>query len=485
MTASPLAFSLSWLSCERCDLAPDRSNVVLGRGNPNAEVMFFGEGPGPDEDLLGHPFIGKSGKLLDDFIRRIGWRREDLFIDNIVSCFVGSTTVEAPGVQIGYRRHYSGDILRVVTSFDEFTGTPNHPVLTSSGWKPLRDLLEGDSIVRCCLGEGVCSRDPDIKHGPVEIQELVRSLSENGTLHRIVERYVDFHGDGGNSEIEVVAINSLLTNILRAMCIKHLSKNIFEAANHLPGLLKLLGPRYRSVVELLWRHPQLTACCASSFGPLTPTFWRDNIVSPEKGLRPITDSDVVVEQIPAKSWWTNMGRPSQGFESFPGKVSLDKVIKIDVGSLDGHVFNLGTRPGWYTANGYVVSNCFPHNEVDGNAVIRAPNSKEIAACRSRVLETIYRVDPILIITLGATAVKGLTGITDSMTNARGGLFSVRVPGFYKYVTYPVFAMYHPAYLLRNPRQGPGTVTAEFWEDLKFARKLVDLLKKFYEGRGEW
>lgn len=85
--AEPLPGMEDWLSCERCQLCDTRSNVVLGVGHPKAEVMIVGEGPGPREDEAGVPFDGASGVELNKFIGRLQWEREDLFIDNIVSCW--------------------------------------------------------------------------------------------------------------------------------------------------------------------------------------------------------------------------------------------------------------------------------------------------------------------------------------------------------------------------------------------------------------
>lgn len=60
------------------------SNLVFGEGNENANVVFIGEAPGAHEDQQGRPFVGRSGKLLDKFINEIGWKREDVYITNIV-----------------------------------------------------------------------------------------------------------------------------------------------------------------------------------------------------------------------------------------------------------------------------------------------------------------------------------------------------------------------------------------------------------------
>lgn len=73
-------------TCTRCRLSLSRTNAVPGEGHPDAEVMFVGEGPGQNEDQQGRPFVGAAGGLLSELIRSIGWRREEVFITNIVKC---------------------------------------------------------------------------------------------------------------------------------------------------------------------------------------------------------------------------------------------------------------------------------------------------------------------------------------------------------------------------------------------------------------
>ena len=74
--------------CTQCPLATlGRSQVVFGEGNPNARLVFIGEGPGREEDLQGRPFIGRSGKLLTKILsEKLGLERSDVFITNIVKC---------------------------------------------------------------------------------------------------------------------------------------------------------------------------------------------------------------------------------------------------------------------------------------------------------------------------------------------------------------------------------------------------------------
>jgi uracil-DNA glycosylase family 4 len=72
--------------CTRCKLHQGRTKLVFGVGNPRAELMFVGEGPGADEDAQGEPFVGRAGQLLNNMIKAMGLRREDVYIANIVKC---------------------------------------------------------------------------------------------------------------------------------------------------------------------------------------------------------------------------------------------------------------------------------------------------------------------------------------------------------------------------------------------------------------
>lgn len=75
------------LQCEKCGLCQTRTNVVFGVGNPEAKVLFVGEGPGENEDLQGEPFVGRGGQLLDKFLAAVDLdRHENIFIANIVKC---------------------------------------------------------------------------------------------------------------------------------------------------------------------------------------------------------------------------------------------------------------------------------------------------------------------------------------------------------------------------------------------------------------
>ena len=73
-------------TCASCDLCKSRTRAVPGEGNPQAKILFIGEGPGFHEDKQGRPFVGPSGQLLQELLKSINLKREDVFITNVVKC---------------------------------------------------------------------------------------------------------------------------------------------------------------------------------------------------------------------------------------------------------------------------------------------------------------------------------------------------------------------------------------------------------------
>jgi DNA polymerase len=75
-----------WAGCTRCPLSESRTQVVVGSGDPNADLMFVGEAPGFHEDKQGVPFVGQAGNLLETLLEEIGLRRDQVFIANVLKC---------------------------------------------------------------------------------------------------------------------------------------------------------------------------------------------------------------------------------------------------------------------------------------------------------------------------------------------------------------------------------------------------------------
>lgn len=86
--------------CTRCDLAEGRTNVVVGTGDPDADLMFVGEAPGAAEDETGVPFVGRAGQLLDSLLQGIGLSRDRVFIANVLKCRPpGNRDPQAPEIE--------------------------------------------------------------------------------------------------------------------------------------------------------------------------------------------------------------------------------------------------------------------------------------------------------------------------------------------------------------------------------------------------
>ncbi|MEK6553395.1 MAG: uracil-DNA glycosylase, partial [Bacteroidota bacterium] len=73
-------------NCQNCALGKTRTKFVFGVGYPNANAMLIGEAPGRDEDLQGEPFVGRAGKLLNDILKAVNFKREEVYIANILKC---------------------------------------------------------------------------------------------------------------------------------------------------------------------------------------------------------------------------------------------------------------------------------------------------------------------------------------------------------------------------------------------------------------
>lgn len=91
--SGPSIWDMDWepltqemLSCTRCRLCEQRTNVVVGEGDVNTTVMFIGEGPGEQEDVTGRPFVGRAGQLLDKILEAAHIPRESVYITNMVKC---------------------------------------------------------------------------------------------------------------------------------------------------------------------------------------------------------------------------------------------------------------------------------------------------------------------------------------------------------------------------------------------------------------
>ncbi len=110
--------------CTRCpELASTRTQTVFGVGNPEAKVMFIGEAPGADEDAQGEPFVGRAGQLLNKIIVACGWKREEIYICNILRCRPPGNRTPLPQEAANCREYLDGQIAIVDPDYIVCWGT--------------------------------------------------------------------------------------------------------------------------------------------------------------------------------------------------------------------------------------------------------------------------------------------------------------------------------------------------------------------------
>lgn len=111
--------------CNRCGLCENRSQIVFGDGNPNADILFIGEGPGAEEDKRGLPFVGRAGELLTQMIEKgIGISRSDVYICNIVKCRPPQNRTPLPPEVAACRPFLDGQIQAIAPKVIVTLGKP-------------------------------------------------------------------------------------------------------------------------------------------------------------------------------------------------------------------------------------------------------------------------------------------------------------------------------------------------------------------------
>lgn len=330
------------------------------------------------------------------------------------NCVVGDTKVSGPDVKVGYRRYYEGEIVTLVTAGGhELTITPNHPVLTDRGWVNAGDLQEGDNLVSGTFGNGYLTLGPSEDDAPPSIEDVVSALSVVGAtrVSGVPVSAEEFHGDGGDSEVDIVARDNLLGDIGDASLIKPSPQEDFEVGTATLSSEGLSSASLGDVEALFWSELSSGECldglCTTHFnllfGDSLPAEARGFLASPngEVGLlKPPPDDSAadaehlshLIDALPRLVNLLQVGRgcnslrvdaPNLGerfdppttkgeterlrvFAEYGGRllerlglmVKTDRLINKSVRQYVGHVYNLQTSEGWYSANSIITSNCF-------------------------------------------------------------------------------------------------------------------------------
>lgn len=286
-----------------------------------------------------------------------GGERVDTYHDG---CVVAGTRVSGPVAHTGYRRHYEGGIIQLATAAGyELTITPKHPVLTGRGWVPAGDLNVGDQLVSPVGVDGDVMRGPNEYQVPARIENVVGALDVMASSRRLTVPGTaeQFHGDGFDSEVDVVTVNDLFRNEFDTALIEPMSQLDF----HRTALPCSFGsPDCPGVGELSLFSPGFGASGRSFMGGSELV---GSLVGGHGGgaelasAAAVADRHARVAQPIFYGGAGNAGGVADRKRAFAGLVATDDLVDKRVGVFHGEVFNLSTSDGWYNANGITVSNC--------------------------------------------------------------------------------------------------------------------------------
>ncbi len=138
-------------ACKKCELGKHRLNAVCGSGDPYANIMFIGEGPGFQEDHEGQPFIGKAGNLLTKIIEAMGYKRETVYIANIVKCHPMKNP-ENPELKGNDRPPTPEEMQTCQPYLDEQIKIISPKVIITLGASSTRALLKSDDVISSLRG---------------------------------------------------------------------------------------------------------------------------------------------------------------------------------------------------------------------------------------------------------------------------------------------------------------------------------------------
>ena len=264
---------------------------------------------------------------------------------NVYNCFVGETNIASDcGIIRSYKSEYHGELVTVKTSCGVcFTCTPNHPILTGSGWIGAKSLNKGDDIIIARCRDNVFFRiNPHVNHGFSRIDALHEFFDISGG-ERTFSMSVNFHGDIPATDVEIITQKRFLRDDINSRRYERLNKFSLKASyKSLSGksaLVKHLLRIVRTAFGSVRRFGELLAFGLrrlrhSEIHSLRPIAWLDS-----NGIKPLND-DVS----------GNAELIRESLNGFSGLVFADNIVSVDFYSGNTHVYNLQTQNGRYFVN---------------------------------------------------------------------------------------------------------------------------------------
>ena len=283
-----------------------------------------------------------------------------------INCFPGFVLAESISpVSFMFRRYYEGDVITIKTADGiELTGTPNHPVLTEYGWIALGELVNGINVISSSFGKQMTASNPNKDNYPAAIAKLFKFSEIAGTLDRVTGTERDFHGDGMDSDVNIVSVDGKLGNSCNTPILQPSVKDIFSMPDTKSFVLPNAGTQSQfSNSSLLSPNGVMGGGRQSVSADLS-----DTVHPVAHSIASISSTNSVLNENPSNNGSARLERIRKRLFGFSRQITLDKIINIVKGNFCGHVYNLQSKRGRYLAgnsiqniksssNSIIVHNC--------------------------------------------------------------------------------------------------------------------------------
>lgn len=277
--------------------------------------------------------------------------------DSHPNCFPAGTLVTTPRVNASSARWYEGNLVEIVTAAGhELAVTPNHPILTPSGWVAAGSLVVGSDVV----SSGICERvvaliDPDDHHVEAHIADLAVTLGGAVPVPAVSVPATpeDFHGDGMQANIDVVGHTCQLRCRHDVALGQHGDKSAV-GFTHADGA-DFAG---HGALTLAQRATNASPAGLVGFGDLSLARIAAQLIHPHGiGLPIAAQGDAALGQEPDDGGAADAESGGETIGTLASLIALDQIVCIRLRPFEGHVYNLETETGWYFAAGIIVHNC--------------------------------------------------------------------------------------------------------------------------------
>lgn len=271
---------------------------------------------------------------------------------DVYNCFVGETNIATDSEIIrSYKHDYSGKLITVKTSSGvEFTCTPNHPILTPSGWVAAERLQDRNNLLIASIGEDDPLRiNPYIEHAFTRIDAIHQLFDEMGSK-RTARLGVNFHGDVPTTDVEIITQKRFLRNNRDSGCADGVNKLLLKHSDE-----SLMGKgAFVQHFGSVWFAALRFMC---GFGKALSLFGRRVIHAVVHGFRPIAGSDATVLQAQSDDVTGDVQFLRESLDGFSGKVFVDNIVNIKITTVSHvPVYNLQTSNSRYFVNSIIAQN---------------------------------------------------------------------------------------------------------------------------------